>query len=135
MGDDVGRVLRTLSKDDEPEPPFPTPGHRRIAELKAPLEERVRSPESTSEWIENGRLIYGMLAAVVHGEQPSSLLDKETLEGMLAWYTDAAGVAARLSALGTWAESTGLTAEGVAEATAHGDLEIPPAILKIGRDG
>ncbi len=131
MGEDVSQVLEALGRQ---EPPFPVPGHARIAEIKATLEKETQAPESTSEWIENGQLIYGMLAVVVHEEQPSSLLDKTTLESMLAWYTDATGVAARLHALGMWAEETGLTPEEAAEAAARGDLEIPPEIFELGRD-
>lgn len=126
LGEGVAGTLRFL-KLGEREPSFPAPANVRIGELKALVESRGRTPKRPADWIEDGQLIYGMLASVLHKEQPPALLDTDTVNAMVAWYADATKFGA---AMYKFAAMTGPKQKETAEAVLRGELEIPAEIFE-----
>jgi hypothetical protein len=67
-----------------------------------------------------------MLAAILHKEQPPSLLDDELVGGMVAWHADATKFGA---AMYKFAALAGAKQKETAEAVLRGDVAIPPEIF------
>jgi hypothetical protein len=126
LGEGVAGTLRFLKLGD-PEPPWPEPANIRIMEIKGVIESRGGAPKRTPiEWIEEGQLIFGMLAAILHKEQPPSLLDNELVNGIVTWYGDATKFGA---AMYKFAALAGPKQKETAEAVLRGDVAIPPEIF------
>ncbi len=99
LGRTVGGALIFLTGEVEP---AVADARERVRVLRAdmPSQPPERAPETPAEWAADGRLMFALLAAVVHGDQPLAL-DEEGIGSVQAWLLSVAEIRRRIDALGS----------------------------------